>query len=273
MASWRSIRLLADAAHPGPTAVVTSLAALLGYRSGVRRGRLLTLVGAVLTGQLTIGWSNDLIDRRRDELAGRRDKPLATGELSPRAATAALGIATAATAGLSGRCGRRAGFVHGVLVVGSGWIYNVWLKQTPASFAPYAVAFGALPQVATLSAVPSRVERSSLSLAGALLGVGAHLLNALPDLETDRLTGVRGLPSRMTSPQLRAGAATCLFAAAPAALRGAPVGGRDRAGWLIGSGLLGAGIALGRGAVPFYCAAGSALLDAAALVRSSPLPG
>lgn len=34
-------------------------------------------------------------------------------------------------------------------------------------------------------------------LVGALLGVGAHLLNALPDLADDELTGVRGLPHRL----------------------------------------------------------------------------
>ena len=34
-------------------------------------------------------------------------------------------------------------------------------------------------------------------VAGALLGVGAHLVNALPDLADDAATGVRGLPHRL----------------------------------------------------------------------------
>lgn len=247
--------------------MVTGLGALLARRSGVSGGRLATVVGAVLTGQLTIGWSNDLIDRERDALSGRADKPLATGELGFRTAMTALGAAGLATAGLSIRCGRQAALVHGVLVIGSGWIYNLRLKRTTASFLPYAVAFGALPQVATLSATPPRAERPALTAAGALLGVGAHLLNALPDLDDDRATGVAGLPHRLRPAQLRAAAALCLSAAAAAALHDSGVRGRRRAGWLLCSALLGVGVATGRGQVPFYCAAGSALVDLAALSR------
>lgn len=262
------VRLLLTAAHPGPTGVVTTLSAVLGHRGGLRGAALARLVGAVLTGQLTIGWSNDLIDRGRDRAARRPDKPLATGELGPRSVVAALGGATVATAYLSRGCGREAGVVHGVLVVGSGWVYNLWLKRTAASFLPYAVAFGALPQVPTLSAPSPRAERATLSLAGALLGIGAHLLNALPDLDADRAGGVSGLPHRLSPVQLRSTAAACLSAGALAALRGAPAV-TGRGGWLLGSALLGAGVAAGRGRVPFYCAAGSALLDAAVLVRSA----
>ena len=36
-----------------------------------------------------------------------------------------------------------------------------------------------------------------MPVAGALLGVGAHLVNALPDLADDEATGVRGLPHRL----------------------------------------------------------------------------
>ena len=38
---------------------------------------------AVLAGQLSVGWSNDYLDRERDRAAGRTDKPVAAGELSP----------------------------------------------------------------------------------------------------------------------------------------------------------------------------------------------
>ena len=36
-----------------------------------------------------------------------------------------------------------------------------------------------------------------LIVAAALLGGGAHLLNAIPDLDADRVTGIRGLPQRL----------------------------------------------------------------------------
>ena len=38
---------------------------------------------------------------------------------------------------------------------------------------------------------------------GAVLGVGAHLLNALPDLADDDATGVRGLPQRLGAGRVR----------------------------------------------------------------------
>ena len=47
-------------------------------RVGRSPGGALLAGVAVLTGQLSIGWSNDLIDRARDERAGRHDKPSPT---------------------------------------------------------------------------------------------------------------------------------------------------------------------------------------------------
>ena len=45
-------------------------------------GTAALVVAAVLAGQLSVGWSNDLVDVGRDRRAGRTDKPLATGEAS-----------------------------------------------------------------------------------------------------------------------------------------------------------------------------------------------
>jgi hypothetical protein len=62
---------------------------------------------------------------------------------------------------------------------------------------PYAVAFGALPAFVTLGGPARRWPQSSAMLAAALLGAGAHFINTLPDLESDALTGVRGLPHQL----------------------------------------------------------------------------
>ena len=48
-------------------------------RPGTPLARGLLVTAAVLAGQLSIGWSNDLIDARRDRAVGRTDKPLAVG--------------------------------------------------------------------------------------------------------------------------------------------------------------------------------------------------
>ena len=53
---------LLGAAHPGPAFAVTLLAGLLGVAVGLGPADLVLVVAAVLTGQLSIGWSNDLID-------------------------------------------------------------------------------------------------------------------------------------------------------------------------------------------------------------------
>ncbi|WP_106847787.1 UbiA family prenyltransferase [Blastococcus sp. Marseille-P5729] len=259
---------LVAAAHPGPTAVVTSLAAVLGASARLPARRLLTLTGAVLSGQLTIGWSNDLIDHGRDTLSGRRDKPLATGVLSPRVVRFAIGVAASTCVVLSSLCGRRAGALHGVLV-GSGWAYNLGLKQTPASFVPYAVAFGALPQVPTLCDVPPRTAPATRSVAGALLGISAHLLNVLPDLADDRRTGVHGLPHRLSDRQIRSAAAACLAAAGAAAQREVALGRSGRAALGAITGGLGSVVAVGRGTAPFYAAAAAALVDALTLIAAA----
>lgn len=196
---------LIAACHPAPTVAVTALAALLAVAAGAGWSTGLLVTTAVLAGQLTIGWSNDLLDADRDRASGRVDKPLATGAVAHASVRTALGVALVAVIVLSALTGWRSAGVHLALVVGSGWAYNLGLKSTVWSWVPYAVAFGSLPAVAWLA---TGDESSSLlsgwslppgwmMLVGALLGVGAHLLNALPDLADDELTGVRGLPHRL----------------------------------------------------------------------------
>ena len=104
--------------------------------------------------------------------------------------------AAAACVPLSLALGRRAGAAH-LVAVASALSYNAGLKAGPLSFAPYAVSFGLLPDVVALAAPGGRAAPGWASAAGALLGVGAHLANALPDLEDDLATGVRGLPHRL----------------------------------------------------------------------------
>jgi 4-hydroxybenzoate polyprenyltransferase len=57
---------------------------------------------------------------------------------------------------------------------------------------PYAVCFGLLSVVVSLAASGHDAAPAWMPAAGALLGVGAHLINAVPDLEADRATGIRG---------------------------------------------------------------------------------
>ncbi len=189
-------RGLVAASHPGPTAVVTTLSAVLLAGAGATAGRGLLATGAVLAGQLSIGWSNDWIDARRDASIGRYDKPVVSGDVSVRLLRSAAWAAAAVCAVLSLATGVLPGLVH-LVAVASAWAYNVRLKDSVWSWLPYAVSFGLLPAFLTLT-LPSRPLPAAWAVGcAALLGVGAHVANVLPDLEADAETGVRGLPHRL----------------------------------------------------------------------------
>ncbi|MGH3666425.1 MAG: UbiA family prenyltransferase, partial [Egibacteraceae bacterium] len=181
--------------HPGPTVAVTAFTTLLAVGAG-RGASALWVAAAVLAGQLSVGWSNDWVDRHRDRAVGRRDKPLVTGEVDDRTVISGAVVAVAACAVLSLPSGLSATAVH-LLAVGSAWAYNLGVKSTLVSVVPYAVSFGLLPAFVTL-APPLRSWPPGWALAaGALQGAGAHFTNVLDDLDRDAATGIRGLPHRL----------------------------------------------------------------------------
>src|SRR3954453_12562707 len=60
------VRLLVGAAHIGPSLAVTLVVLLLAITQYLPPFRAAAVTAAVLAGQLTIGWGNDLVDRDRD---------------------------------------------------------------------------------------------------------------------------------------------------------------------------------------------------------------
>ena len=190
------MRALVRSCHPLPSVAVSSLAAGLGALAGLPPATGILVTAAVFTGQLSIGWSNDYLDAERDRYADRMDKPVATGAVAPRVAGMAALAALALTVVLSATLGWPGGAAALVIVL-CGWLYNLGLKATLLSWLPYAIAFGMLPAVATLAALPPRWPPVWALTAGALLGVAAHLANVLPDLQDDAASGIRGLPHRL----------------------------------------------------------------------------
>ncbi len=252
---------LLRAAHPGPTVAVTALAGLYGASLGVPLRDLALPVAAVLTGQLSIGWCNDLVDAERDRAVGRRDKPLATGALATSVVRAWCAAALLATTVLSLACGLVAGLVH-LLLVAAGWAYDLGLKATAVSWVPYAVAFGALPVFVALAGT-GEPPPPAVPVAGALLGIGAHLLNVLPDLADDEATGVRGIGHRLGHRRAAAVAVASLGAATLVLVLGGAAG--VATGWRVVAvllvGLLAVVALRGRGRVPFRAAIGIAAVD------------
>ncbi len=257
---------LLRAAHFGPSVAVTAMVALLALALGlpVSKGVVVTL--AVFSGQLTIGWGNDLLDVGRDREVGRADKPLANGDLAPSFVLRWLIVAAAACVALSLLAGWRSGVTHLALLVGFGHLYNVYFKATPWSWLPYAVAFGSLPAVVSLADSPSQWPRTWMVGTAATLGVAAHFLNTLPDLEDDAATGVRGLPHRLGAVRSRLIATVLLVLGSLIAILG-PAGAPATWAWAALAIVVAlAAVALfGTGKAPFHAAIGIALVNVALL--------
>jgi 4-hydroxybenzoate polyprenyltransferase len=222
MSASQLIRALVLSCHPIPSVAVTAISAGLVALADLTLGRGALVTVAVFTGQLAIGWSNDYLDAERDRAVLRSDKPVANGAMKPRVAGIAAVAALIVTFALSAAVGWPGG-AAALAIVLCGWVYNLGLKATVLSWLPYAIAFGMLPAVATLSASPPRWPAPWALSAGGLLGVAAHLANVLPDLGDDVATGVRGLPHRIGARATALAAAALLLTASAVILFG-PVG-------------------------------------------------
>ncbi|WP_052032343.1 UbiA family prenyltransferase [Streptomyces viridochromogenes] len=254
------------AAHGGPALAVTTVGGLLALRGDLRPLHAVAVTAALFTGQLTIGWGNDLLDRRRDLAVGRTDKPLVTGALPVALVVRALVWAVLACLVLSVLAGWRSGLGL-FLVTAAGHLYNLGLKSTRWSWVPYACAAGTLPSVVALAEPTPHWAPFWMTGAGATLGVGAHLLNALPDLADDERTGVRGLPHRIGERLSRVLAAVLLSVASQLVLFG-PAGAPPVWAWavLVLVVVLAAFTLVAQGRAPFRAAVCIALLDVVLLV-------
>lgn len=211
---------LLRAAHIGPTVAVTAIATTLAASAGRGAGSVL-VAAAVLAGQLSVGWSNDFVDRHRDAAAGRTEKPIVAGAVRARTVGTGAVLAAVACVPLSMLSGWRAGLVHcGAVAVA--WAYNLGIKATALSPLPYALAFGSMPTFVSLGLRDPVAPPAWATAAAALLGTGAHFVNTLPDQDADRLTGVRGLPQRIGPTASTRVAAVLLCAAAASVVLASP---------------------------------------------------
>jgi len=195
------------AAHFIPTLAVTSLSFALAFRTS-QATTALSIAITVLTGQLIVGWSNDLIDYSDDLAHDRQNKPLVAGAISARTLQFALALACLALMLLTlfGALSGFFGLLH-LFAVLSAVAYNAKLKETPLSFLPYLFSFGLLP-IFILGATNYESELW-MGVIGALFGVGLHLANVFKDLEQDRESGIFGLPQILGEKFCRIGCALC----------------------------------------------------------------
>jgi 4-hydroxybenzoate polyprenyltransferase len=142
--------------------------------------------------QLCIGVINDVVDLPADAVA-KPHKPLVRGVISRSTATwvgAALGVIGLASAATI----NPATLGFDALALGAGLAYDLGMRRTPLSWVPWWAGMAVLPLegYASVGSIPSRLL--VLIPLSALIAIGLHFANALPDIDGDRRAGRNSLP-------------------------------------------------------------------------------
>ena len=191
----KSLKAYAQAAHFGPTMLITTISFLLAARLWWE-GPAYVIAFTVFLGQLLIGWSNDIYDYQDDLKHNRVNKPLVSGQLQIedlKKATFIL-LPIALLANLLGPLGLKGGAVY-LLGVGCGIAYNFYFKFRITSPLVYFIALAALP--ASIFYAVDRNPPLWVLATSSLLGVAFHFANVLKDLSADRDSNIGGLPQRL----------------------------------------------------------------------------
>lgn len=150
---------------------------------------------AMLLSQISISAYNDYCDRSLDA-ATKPWKPIPAGQVPARAAFW-LGILTYL---LMWPVASTFGVVPAVVLgfaTAMGLLYDLWLKRTSLSIVPFLVAFPLVPIWASVALGSFQPRMALFFPAGALLVLGIHLADTLPDLEDDAGAGLQGLAHRL----------------------------------------------------------------------------
>ena len=179
------------ASHAAPTAVVTVVFVLLAAGLGWSGWPLVGVFVVVAIGQLSVGWSNDAFDASLDKKSHRLDKPTVAMGISSRDLWIAAVIALVISCALSWLVAGVIGGSWHVFALIMAWLYNTVLSRTWWSWLPYALAFGSMPAFLSYG-LNGQAPTLWLTAVCAIVGVSAHVANALPDLELDRQADVKG---------------------------------------------------------------------------------
>ena len=209
VARWTVAELL----HPIPS-LLTTLAAL-GFAwifgIGTRDRRFWWIAAIMLLVQFSISALNEWADADLDRQAGRR-RPIPLG-LVPRGA--ALGVAVVCAVGAFLLCVLADLGPFALLLAGigtaCGWAYDLWLKATPLSFVPFAIAFPLMPFWIGVLAGRPLGSLLVLFLGGSVLATAIHLADAVPDREADRAAGLRTLAVALGTPRAELASAGLLL--------------------------------------------------------------
>ena len=191
----KKLRGLLKASHFGPTLIVTAISWFFAVHYWWE-GPAYVIAFGVFTGQLVVGWSNDLYDYKDDLMHNRQNKPLVSGVISQSYLKRWLTfmVPFSFVANLLGPLGFKGGLVY-MFGISMGVAYNFYFKFNVFSWFPYALAFAALPSCIAIS--KDVTPPVWMWLGGALLGSAAHFINVIKDMDQDRASGIGGAPQRI----------------------------------------------------------------------------
>jgi 4-hydroxybenzoate polyprenyltransferase len=191
----KKIRALAKASHFGPTLIVTSISWFFAAYYWWE-GPAYVIAFGVFTGQLVVGWSNDLYDYADDLKHNRLNKPLVAGTITHKYLMSWLRfmVPISFVANLLGPLGFKGGLVY-MFGISMGVAYNFYFKYNVFSWLPYALAFAALPSCIAIS--KDITPPVWMWLGGAIFGSAAHFINVIKDIDQDRASGIGGAPQRI----------------------------------------------------------------------------
>ena len=191
----KKLRGLLKASHFGPTLIVTSISWFFAAHYWWE-GPAYVIAFGVFTGQLVVGWSNDLYDYKDDLMHNRQNKPLVSGVISQSYLKRWLAfmVPFSFVANLLSPLGFKGGLVY-MFGISMGVAYNFYFKFNVFSWFPFALAFAALPSCIAIS--KEITPPVWMWLGGALLGSAAHFINVIKDMDQDRASGIGGAPQRI----------------------------------------------------------------------------
>ena len=191
----KKLRGLLKASHFGPTLIVTSISWFFAAYYWWE-GPAFVIAFGVFTGQLVVGWSNDLYDFADDLKHNRLNKPLVAGTITQKYLMKWLRfmVPFSFIANLLGPLGFKGGLVY-MFGISMGVAYNFYFKYNIFSWLPYALAFAALPSCIAIS--KDITPPVWMWLGGAIFGSAAHFINVIKDIDQDRASGIGGAPQRI----------------------------------------------------------------------------
>jgi len=188
----KKLKGLLKATHFGPTLIVTTIS--FGFATYYWwEGPAYVIAFGVFTGQLVVGWSNDLYDFEDDLKHNRQNKPLVSGVITREFLQRCLRLMVPFSfiANLGGPLGIQGGLVY-MLGVAFGVAYNFYFKFSFLSPLPFAIAFAALPSCIAIS--KDITPPTWMWAGGALFGMAAHFINVIKDMKADQISEIKGLP-------------------------------------------------------------------------------